>query len=78
MREKQRALVVTFSMTTEALAAERFCQLQGLPGRMIPVPLAITAGCGLAWKALPQQRERLLAAWTEAGLRWATMVELDL
>ena len=53
MRQKQPALVVTFSTTSEAMAAEKYSGERGLPGRLIPVPREITAGCGLAWKAPP-------------------------
>ena len=77
MRMKQRALIVTFATTTAAMAAERFCQGQGLPGRIIPEPREITAGCGLAWKAPPECRDSILKAWLEAGLDWASMVEMD-
>ena len=65
MRNKSPALVISFTNVTEALAVEKFCQEQGLPGRIIPVPREITAGCGLAWKAAPEQRKtswRLSAA----------------
>ena len=63
MRQKQPALVVTFSTTSEAMAAEKYSGERGLPGRLIPVPREITAGCGLAWKAPPEAEEELLAAW---------------
>lgn len=78
MREKQLALVITFATTTAAMAAERFCIAQGLPGRLIPVPREVTAGCGLAWKAPPGERERLLQAWKTGGLHWQEVAELDL
>ena len=73
MREKKDALVVTFHTTTQAMAAEKFCLANGLPGRIIPVPREITAGCGLSWKADPSDRETLTQAFTEAGLGWAGM-----
>ena len=60
MREKKPALIITFPSTAAAMEAESFCLEQGLPGRIIPVPREITAGCGLAWKAPPEaeaQRE---------------------
>ena len=69
MREKQLALVITFHSTTEAMAMERFCTENALPGRLIPVPGMITSGCGLAWKAQPDQRQELLAGMQEAGLQ---------
>ena len=54
MREKKPALIITFPSTAAAMEAESFCQEQGLPGRIIPVPREITAGCGLAWRAPPE------------------------
>ena len=41
---------------------------RALPVRMIPVPEEITAGCGMAWRAGPGDRETLLAALRGAGL----------
>ena len=73
MREKKDTLVVTFHTTTQAMAAEKFCLQNNLPGRIIPVPREITAGCGLSWKAAPEDREVLTAAFTEGGLNWDGM-----
>ena len=73
MREKKDTLVVTFQTTTQAMAAEKFCLERGLPGRIIPVPREITAGCGLSWKAAPEDREALTAAFTAGGLGWDEM-----
>ena len=70
MRQKLPALVITFRATTHAMAAEQFCAEQNLPGRLIPVPREITAGCGLAWKAKPEDAESLTAAFARAKLQW--------
>lgn len=78
MREKQPALVVTFHTTTAAMEAEAFCQAHALPGRIIPVPREITAGCGLAWKAPPEAEADLAAALDGAGIPWAGMTVLRL
>lgn len=59
MRVKKPTLVITFPTTTAALQWERRCQALGIPGRMIPVPVTITADCGLAWAMPPGDRERL-------------------
>lgn len=61
MRKKQRKLVITFESTVAAMAAEKYCKEQNVPGRLIPVPTQITAGCGLAWAANPEARERVLS-----------------
>ena len=49
MREKQLRLIVTFNTTTGAMAMEKACKNENLPGRLIPVPRQISAGCGLSW-----------------------------
>ena len=47
MRAKELKLIVTFHTTTAAMAMEKACAAAGIPGRLIPVPREITAGCGL-------------------------------
>jgi len=73
MREKRPALVVTFDTTTAAMEAERCCLDHGLPGRLIPVPREITAGCGLAWKAPPEAQAQLKDALRAAGIAWSAL-----
>ena len=57
MREKTEKCVVTFRTTTGAMAMERSCKAAGVPGRLIPVPRTITAGCGMCWAAPREARE---------------------
>ena len=71
MLKKKPALIITFATTTQAMAMESFCTRENLPGRLIPVPREITAGCGLSWKAQPEEQELLLAALSRAGMQWA-------
>ena len=59
MRVKKPTLVITFPTTTAALQWERRCQERNIPGRIIPVPVTITADCGLAWAMPPEERGRL-------------------
>ena len=59
MREKQRKFVVTFPTTAGAIAMEKQCREAGLPGRLIPVPRSITAGCGMCWAAPAESREEI-------------------
>ena len=73
MRQKKPTLVITFATTTQAMAMEKFCHDRGLPGRLIPVPREITAGCGLSWKADPADRVALEAALTENAMKWQDM-----
>ena len=78
MRQKKPALIITFATTTQAMATEKFCLDNGLPGRIIPVPREITAGCGLSWKAAPEDREQLAAALEGAGLGWEEMRVIEI
>lgn len=67
-RVKVSTLVITFPTTSAAMACEETCHAQGLPGRMIPVPGEVRAGCGLAWKAHPEDRATLEPALEAAGV----------
>lgn len=75
MRAKRPTLVITFPTTAAALGWERQCMEKGVPGRLIPVPVTITADCGLAWAMPPQERGRL----TEVeGLTYSALIEMNL
>ena len=78
MREKKPVLILTFASTTQAIAVEKFCAQNQLPGRLIPVPKEITAGCGLAWKAEVDQEHSLTQALAQAGLQWQEARVLEL
>ena len=70
MLKKKPALIITFATTAQAMAMEKFCGREHLPGRLIPVPREITAGCGLSWKAQPQDKDVLLDAMAAAEMKW--------
>ena len=71
MLQKKLCLVVTFDATAAAMAAEKYCLERGVPGRLIPVPREITAGCGLAWKAEVAQEEAVTAALEAADIAYS-------
>ena len=73
MREKRPALVITFPTTAAAMGTER-----GLPGRTIPVPGEVAAGCGLAWKALPSDEELLRGELAAAGVPTEGFAVIDM
>ena len=78
MREKKPALIVSFPTTTDAMGMERMCAENQLPGRLIPVPREISAGCGLAWKAPVDAQAYLTDAMSQAGLHWQEVRVLEL
>ncbi len=71
MREREETLIITFATTTDAIAMERMSLKRGLPGRLIPVPREIAPGCGMAWKAPPEARERTLKMLEDEQLCWS-------
>lgn len=73
MRKKEVKLVITFHTTTEAMHMEKFAVQQRLPGRMIPAPGEVSAGCGLSWKAEPQEQMVIEQKMKAAGISWEEM-----
>ena len=69
MRKKELKLVVTFHTTADAMAMEKACKAEEVPGRLIPVPRVISAGCGLAWAAPLEAVEQIKHVMQEKGLR---------
>ena len=59
MRAKRPYIVLSFRTTLEAMSWEKRCLAAQVPGRLIPLPREISAGCGLAWRMLPED----WAAW---------------
>ena len=68
MRKKVMKLVVTFHTTSDAMAMEKVCKERNVPGRLIPVPRAISAGCGLSWCADLTDREQILDVMKKVGI----------
>lgn len=70
-RELERMIIVSFDSTFDVMECERLCLEAGVPGRIIPLPGSITAGCGLCW-AMPLSGEAL------ASFRSATEGKIEL
>ena len=78
MRRKMPRTVLTFSTTADAMAMEAAAKEHGLPGRMIPVPSEIDAGCGFAWRCEPAERDALLAGAAAHGLAYEGVFEVEM
>ena len=46
---REKKLMVVFPTTTDAMHMQQAATKYKLPGRMIPLPGGLEAGCGLAW-----------------------------
>ena len=73
MRQSKEFLVVTFSETTDAMAAEKMFRQMEFPGRIIPIPRQLSAGCGLAFRTEMDLQELAKEALESAGIRWHEM-----
>ena len=70
--------MLTFSTTSDAMGMEAAAKEHGLPGRMIPVPSEIDAGCGFAWRCELDERDALLAGAKEFGLAYEGVFEVEM
>ena len=73
MRARKEFLVITFSETADAIAAEKILKEKKVSGRMIPVPRSLSAGCGLSWRTEPEEKETAGRVLEEAGIQWQDM-----
>ena len=69
MKKKELKLIVTFHTTADAMAMEKECKKREVPGRIIPVPRAISAGCGLSWCAELTDREQIVEMMKAVGIK---------
>ena len=67
-RVKSENVIVTFPTTTQAMKMEKAARACGAPGRLIPVPREISAGCGMAWSAEAEAKEALKRLISDAGI----------
>ncbi len=62
--------VVTFPNTTSALGFAAACEAEGVPGRLVPIPQALHAGCGQAWSAPLTARAALQAVMARPDISY--------
>ena len=67
-RVKSEKVIVTFPTTTQAMKREKAARACGAPGRLIPVPREISAGCGMAWSAEAEAKEALKRLISDTGI----------
>lgn len=78
IRREGKRLVLTFHTTADAIAMERLCKEQDIPGRLIPVPRELTSDCGMAWSLPPEAETQLDAVLKRHPIEIASKSELDL
>lgn len=78
MIKKEKRLIFTFSVSVNAMRAEEEARLRGLPGRIIPVPGSVGAGCGLCYMVSPKDGEAIASMLRTLGIPWEREVEVTL
>ncbi len=76
MRTKKWKLLVTFPTTTAAMQMEKAAKLAALPGRLIPVPALISAGCGLAFCTGTEYKAAVLRLLGQEGISFEGLHEV--
>lgn len=69
-------LVISFYETTTALYMERVCKEDGKEGRMISLPRQISAGCGLAWATVLNDKSSWEKYLQEKNIECEAMTEV--
>ena len=78
MRQREPRVILSFPATVDAMSMESYSAAHGVPGRLIPLPTAISAGCGMCWCAPIAEREAVERAARDAGLRVSGVHEMML
>lgn len=76
MRKKELKLIITFHTTADAIALEKACKEAQAPGRMIPVPRELSAGCGLAWCTEPENRHSMEGFLSQQDIEFEDIAEI--
>ncbi len=75
---KQLKTIVTFPNTHAALAAEQFLETYKLQARIIPVPVEISAECGLALCMNPDVEEQFKTYASEVSLVYSQIYTIEI
>ncbi len=76
MKNAPPRIIITFHTTADAMAAERVFRENGLPGRLIPAPRALSADCGIAWSGPVETGEAAAALLASAAVEYADIREM--
>ena len=76
--QKSLQVVAVFATTSDAMAVDAAADAGLVPGRMIPLPACLSAGCGLAWSVPAEEGAALKEALEREGLAYESLNEVML
>lgn len=74
--KKQKYLYITFFVTSEAIATEQAFKENEIEGKLVPVPRVLSTGCGIAWRGIPEERQKIETVLSNNGIEWDKIEEL--
>lgn len=78
MLEKEKKLVITFSMQDDVMAFNRYCKENNLPGKVIHIPMNLTAGCGLSFETDLEYKNQIEKIFNENKLFYEGIYEVEI
>ena len=76
--EQEIRFIVTFYDTQGAMAFQTACETRGVEGRLIPIPRALQAGCGMAWSAPLSARVGLMQVLDDPSIEFCERTLMSL
>lgn len=79
MIKEEQALIVSFPTGTAAFEALEKCTEAGIKADLTPLPGKLSAGCGTALRALPEQQTAIVDVLNKNGVPFeeATVIKID-
>lgn len=79
MIKEEQALIVSFPTGTAAFEALEKCTQAGIKADLTPLPGKLSAGCGTALRALPEQKDAIVKVLTDNNVPFeeATIIAVD-
>lgn len=78
MRIKKKFIIYAFPTSHNAIAFETYCREHDIPGRLIPLPESIAAGCGLCWRMEEICTEQWKKEIQESGIQIEGPYQLEM
>lgn len=71
------AFIVSFPSATAAMQFASLAESRKIAGRIIPVPRALAAGCGMAWLSAIEEKTKILELLEREKVSFSKATEWD-
>ncbi len=77
MINKKLKLIVTFFTTSEAMATEKACKVNGIKGALISAPRKLAADCGISYASDVDNKEKIKQLLKDKKIEYDKILELE-